>query len=477
MRTQTRVRKWKQILTVLLLGIVFVMCSSQEAKAARTLEFGDYQYVINDDLKTVSIEGYIGNGPSATIPETINGRKVTKINDYAFGRCQKITSVTIPNSVTEIEDEAFYTCENLTTVKMGTGVTRIGTKAFCSCKSLTDITLPDSVTSIGQLAFEECSSLKSITIPNGVTILWRGAFANCSSLTSITIPNGVKEIDDYVFEDCSSLTGITIPNSVKEIGTCAFKGCSSLKSIAIPNGVTDISVSAFEGCSSLESVTIPGSVERIWDDYFAGCDKLSVIYTKKGCVAEKWAIQNGYTVKYLQEEKTQPSPKGTKLTVSSTKDIVKVTSADAKNPNVAYVKCARSNATTVKVPDTVTINGVTYKVTAIADKAFSGNSKLSKVTLGKNVTAIGKNAFKNCSKLKTVTIPSKSFQKIGAAAFSGCKNLTRITLKSTKLSKSSVGKSALKGTNKKLVIQVPKSKVKKYKSYFKNKGNAKVKVK
>lgn len=52
-----------------------------------------------------------------------------------------------------------------------------------------------------------------------------------------------------------------------------------------------------------------------------------------------------------------------------------------------------------------------------------------------------------------------------------------IILKSTKLTKKSVGKNALKGTNKKLTIKVPKKKVKKYKTYFKNKGNKTVKVK
>ena len=67
-------------------------------------------------------------------------------------------------------------------------------------------------------------------------------------------------------------------------------------------------------------------------------------------------------------------------------------------------------------------------------------------------------------------------KKIGATAFSGCKNLTKITLKSTKLIKSSVGKNALKGTNKKLVIKVPKNKVKTYNNYFKKKGNTKVRV-
>lgn len=67
--------------------------------------------------------------------------------------------------------------------------------------------------------------------------------------------------------------------------------------------------------------------------------------------------------------------------------------------------------------------------------------------------------------------------KIGTGAFSGCKRLTKIIIKSTKLKKSSVGKNVLKGTNKKLVIKVPKKQVKIYKTIFKNKGNKTVQVK
>ena len=72
---------------------------------------------------------------------------------------------------------------------------------------------------------------------------------------------------------------------------------------------------------------------------------------------------------------------------------------------------------------------------------------------------------------------TKVLKTIGKNAFKGCKNLKTITLKTTKLTKKSIGKNALKGTNKKLTIKVPKSKVKKYKTYFKNKGNKTVKVK
>jgi len=93
------------------------------------------------------------------------------------------------------------------------------------------------------------------------------------------------------------------------------------------------------------------------------------------------------------------------------------------------------------------------------------------------VKTIGESAFSSCTKLKNAAIHSTALTKIGNYAFMEDKNLTKITLKTTKLNSKSVGRSVLKGTNKKLVIKVPKKKVSAYKKYFKEKGNKTVKVK
>ena len=110
------------------------------------------------------------------------------------------------------------------------------------------------------------------------------------------------------------------------------------------------------------------------------------------------------------------------------------------------------NAKSLSISATVKINGVTYKVTSIANNAFKNCKKLKKITIGANVTSIGKNAFSKAKALKTITVKSKKLKK--------------------------VGKGALKGIHKKAVIKVPKAKLKKYKKLFKGKGQKKtVKIK
>lgn len=221
-------------------------------------------------------------------------------------------------------------------------------------------------------------------------------------------------------------------------------------------------------------------------------------------------------------EEPAPAPKGT--TIKDQKGVsYKVTKSDAKSGTVTYQKPNSKVSGTVTIPDTVTIDGIVYKVTAIETNAFKKNKKITKVTIGKNVTSLGKNAFmgctkltsvtigkkvktigasafSGCSKLKTlkigaavttigdkafykctaltkVTIPSK-VSKIGKSAFYGCKKLKDITIKTTKLTSKKVGSKAFKGTPKKAKVKVPKKSLKAYKKFLVKKGiskNAKIK--
>ena len=165
-----------------------------------------------------------------------------------------------------------------------------------------------------------------------------------------------------------------------------------------------------------------------------------------------------------------PAKKGTKLTTGQA--TVKVTNASTKDPQVSYEAPKSKKAKTITVPDTVEINGVTYKITSIAKNAFAKQKQLKSVTIGKHVTTIGERAFAGCKKLQTITI-GKSVTKIGKNAFTGCKNLKKITILTTKLTKKSVAKDVFKGVSADVKIVVPKKKLKAYKSLFRQKGLSK----
>ena len=167
-------------------------------------------------------------------------------------------------------------------------------------------------------------------------------------------------------------------------------------------------------------------------------EKKSVIsptYTKKGTIT--------YICKRCKEKKAVTTKKlaypkvGTRYTVSGS--TYKVTKAGAEVMVYKTSKVARS----VIIPATIKAKGITYKVTAIGTKAFNGNKKLKKVTIGANIAKISNNAFYKCRSLKTVII------------------------KSVLLTKKTANKKAFKGVNKKMVIKVPKKMKKVYVKMFK----------
>lgn len=152
-----------------------------------------------------------------------------------------------------------------------------------------------------------------------------------------------------------------------------------------------------------------------------------IIYTCNRCGEQK-----AETFEKLAYPKT-----GTKYTVAGCQ--YKVTKAGAE---VSLIK-TNKKAKRMTIPAVIKVNGVTYKVTSIGTKAFNGNKKLTKVTIGINIKKISNNAFYKCRSLKMVTI------------------------KSVLLTKKAANKKAFKGVNKKMVIKVPKKVKKAYVKIFK----------
>lgn len=185
---------------------------------------------------------------------------------------------------------------------------------------------------------------------------------------------------------------------------------------------------------------------QIVDTQYLGSSITDWIVLKDSGIKEKRCLQCGVVV----EQQSIPK-NGEIIPVSS--GVYKVTSV---GDTVEY--CGSKSVNNAIVSETVTYDGITYKVTSIAPGAFKNNKKLTKVTIGSNVKTIGKQAFY------------------------GCKNLKSITIKSTKLTTKSVGAKAFTKAGsknyKKLVVKVPKSKKKAYVKLLKKKGlSSKAKIK
>lgn len=473
------------------------------AKAEEKTE-GRWKYEVNEDGQTVTITKYRvwfdERDATVEIPAKLEGKDVIAIGNEAFyipgdqeRTAKYIKEIIIPDGVKRIDHAAFMNCTELEKINIPDSVQYIGSSAFLFCENLKGtIVLPNSITQVEYSTFSECKQLQNVIIPDSVTTIDEDAFNGCSNLSQIELPNTLTEIGSSVFTRCKKITNIKIPNSVVKIGKAAFAFCENLIEIELPEGITNIESNTFTGCTNLQEVHLPESLTFIDFMAFRECTSLDNIIIPKGvdniyyafdnsiCLnvyqnsyAHQYAIDNNFKYRIIGGTVSTPdqpetpgidapsnsnnSNTGWKKpgeTVKASKGTYKVTDAKEGNSTVTYLKPENQKVKNISIPANITVDGVTYKVTAISAKAFY-----------------------QCNRLTKIVIPA-SVEKIGKQAFSECKKLKSITIKSQKLTAKNVGSKAFKEIHQKAVIKVPKAKLKDYKKLLKAKGvGKKVKIK
>lgn len=414
-----------------------------------------FEVVVNKDGTVWITRGTTCPVETLLIPETIQGRRVTRIEADAFRDCTNLYRVTIPDTVGSIGARAFYECAGLAEVSLGKGVTNIEYAAFFACTRLTSIDIPDRVAIIENGALEGCSRLEAIRvgpanqhfssvdgmlfsrdgtalilcpggktgaaiIPDSVTRLGVEAFLHCDRLEAIRVGPANRQfssVDGILLgKDGAVLlvwppgkTGeVKIPESVRSIGDGAFGNCAGFTRVSIPDHVTSIGEASFFGCPALTNVTIGESVTSLGAWAFSYCERL------------------------------------TRLTIPD-----RVTSIG----DSAFEGC--TGLTNVAIGRRVTSLGrgvflaceslaritIQEGVTRIGDYAFAGCTGLTSVSIPGSVTGIDRSAFAGCTALSSLTIPD-STERIGWWAFAGCDGLTNAYVGSRE-----VGYGAFSGCN------------------------------
>ena len=214
-------------------------------------------------------------------------------------------------------------------------------------------------------------------------------------------------------------------------------------------------------------------------------------YTEEGYTGDTYCtvcgqkIGFGSTIAKLEQQKLTS---GKIIKDKTTNGVYKV---QGDGLSVEFTKPVSKKAS-VKIPDTIQVNGIVCKVTGIAANAFKNNTSLKTVTIGKNITVIGANAFYgcknlskiyggsrianigykaffNCGNLSSITI-SGTVRSIGKLAFYNCKKLRTIVIKSTALSSRNVGTKAFTGTYTRPTVKVPAKQMNTYKKLLRSKG-------
>lgn len=174
---------------------------------------------------------------------------------YADYRDQ-IKMVVIEGGVTRVGEYSFVNCEKLTSVIFADSVISIGDSAFKNCSQLDRVMLPkylDGEGSDSGLCFAY-SGIQTLIIPGTVTIIPTLSFAKCGKLKTVYIQSGVHKINSGAFE-WTPIEELVLPSTLQVISGESFLACYSLKNLYIPRSVTVIEYGALDDPSWFDPET------------------------------------------------------------------------------------------------------------------------------------------------------------------------------------------------------------------------------
>lgn len=406
--------------------------------------------VESDNTKYSSTDGLLYSKDGTTLLCCPAGKQgnimildsVTNMRNAPFDNCNRLTSITIPESTVYIEAVTFFGCNDLTDIivdeKNEFYSARDGilyqkkqeyqepktVLIYCPPGKQGNVAIPDGVVEIGNAAFYGCSGLESIIMPKSITkVAYReegyyewGVFKGCSRLNELVVE---EDNEKYCSSDgalyCKGYSGNML----------VFCPAGKNGDFIVQEGTEYIVDAAFRDCAGLTSVTIPKSVEGIFvydseEDHavniFGDCINLKEIVVDED--NRRFSVQDGIlyqdTGKYLMFCPT--SKQGSIIVPQGVIGIA----------TYAFDGCKKLTEINVERNNKIfaSLNGILYKKGedgALSEIVRCPVGKEGRITVADGVQTIGDFAFKNCLGVKEIVMPS-SIQSIRNGAFSGCED-------------------------------------------------------
>ena len=232
----------------------------------------------------------------------------------------------------------------------------------------------------------------------GVENIGDYAFRGLYEISSLTGMESVKHVGEYAFEEGASLGELDL-SSIETVGEYAFYD-AEITSLNIGKNFESAGVNAFRFYyNSVYTLNFEFSVEELASRTFGSSGANPMYYANK-------VTFNGEEI-------------GDSLTVN-VKEIgtyayagIPITSLTIGD-EVEYISEGAFHAGNIK---TITNVVMSDNVIVIDDYAFANNSKMTSITLSKNLKEIGVNAFLDCYALQEIILPD-SLEIINEGAFS-----------------------------------------------------------
>ena len=406
----------KYLLALAVMVIMFVPLN------ARAEESNGLTYEYDEDCDEIYITGYTGTAAQLDIPATIDGKKVTTIDDSVFENCKSLVDVTISADLDYIGSNVFSGCSNLKSVIFtGKMLGNMEYGAFSNCNNLEKVVLPECITSIDSDVFFECENLKYVYIPDSMTNIAQGIFSfapnvviqctkgsaaykyairydiQCSysdgSKTDIAGEDteadvyGISDVK-YLIDEKVCLDGIGLTIDGKQLiknkdYTISYKSDDNSEGKIIIKGTGNYcGVIVRRVNVSVEWMYITAEDGNLILSYYKGASGNVVIPANVG--GKKVVGTDNHGVFDMREGVDAI----TSITLPDTLEFI-------GNDSFQYYWC---DIKSITIPDSVK---------TIGDGAFRG-AKLRSINIPKGVTSLGDDVFENCSYLSKITVDSEN---------------------------------------------------------------------
>ena len=293
------------------------------------VEIDGVKYQYDEATDKYNVSGYTGERSDVVIKSSVNGKKVTIINDEAFSGNTKMQTVSLPDSLVGIGSDAFRGCTNIKKIEIPKSVKWLGYDVFGGCKKLYQIVFSDNIIDIDGGCFSKYSndSLTIIAPKNSYVYqyaLLNGLKVSDSTKKAIRVSRLYGFEGEYLYIDClNSETAAKFEISNKSVlnvdkyGNVHLKKCGNAKVTVKMDGITKLynfkvvkrtqkNVESIiykyyvtKNMTDYEKVVAANNflVEYVKYDYdvYGKDADLMVIHTAKGALQNGLAVCDGYS--------------------------------------------------------------------------------------------------------------------------------------------------------------------------------------
>lgn len=251
--------------------------------ASEIITTGDMSFTVsNKNADELILTAYNGTDTSLIVPEKVNDKTVTAIDDKVFFGISGLETVILPDSINYFGADVFRD-SSVKSVNIPKSLKVIPSYTFNNCQELENVAFHDSIAILANTAFKKTN----ITVPDNLRSRVTGSIiytseSSCSFSTdewdyNVSCQNGMIHLDFTKYKGTEK--DITMPDAINYYDEIScnkniFVNVSKIRKVVFPEKMSTLAVSFAD--TTLEEVVLPTDCNII-PSMFENCSKLTSV--------------------------------------------------------------------------------------------------------------------------------------------------------------------------------------------------------